>query len=373
MSKKLHKPRVCHLTTAHPRFDNRIFAKECISLSKAGFEVILLVGDGKGSAIESGVNIYDLGLYTKTLKRIFLAPFIFTFMALKKKASIYHFHDPELIITGLTLRMLGKKVIYDIHEDYATSIIHRDYIPRPLKKVASYFWLAFENTISVLLHQIIAEKYYQHRFPKAIQILNYPIISAQSPKKNHGIGETLIYTGNISEERGALIHTEILNYTDEINILMVGYCSRITRNKIRSTTNKKINQLNVIGVDSYISYSDIKKKYEQDSFLCGLAIFPESLHFREKELTKFFEYMQYGIPIICSNFPVWKNLIEGNKCGISVNPYSKDDIHTAIIFLKENPIKAKEMGQNGIKAVKNQFNWGIESEKLIDLYKTLID
>jgi len=372
MSKVSYKARICHLTTAHPRFDNRIFAKECVSISKAGYEVILLVGDGKKNAFESGVQIYDLGLYTKKIKRLFVAPFVFALMALKRKASIYHFHDPELIITGLILRMFGKTVIYDIHEDYTTSINHRNYISVPFKRAIRYLWLIFENLSSFFFHQIIAEKYYQNRFPEATQILNYPVILTQPSQNEHGIGDRLLYTGNISEERGALIHTDILNYTDT-NILMIGFCSTITWNKIKSKANHKIDKLKVIGVNSYLSYSDIKKNYEEGEFLCGLAIFPENQHFREKELTKFFEYMQYGIPIICSHFPVWKSLIEGNKCGICINPNSKDEILTAITFLKEHPKKAKEMGKNGIKAVNKQYNWSLEGEKLISLYKELIN
>lgn len=371
MKEQSYKARVCHLTTVHPRFDNRIFKKECISLVNAGYEVKLIVGDGKGSAIESGVDICDLGFYHTAFKRIFIAPFVFAYAALRKKATVYHFHDPELIITGLILRIFGKKVIYDIHEDYTTSIIHRDYIPNPLKKLVKFFWLTFENTSSIFFHQIIAEKYYKRRFPKAIPILNYPNLSTQAKSNNHSIGDTMLYTGNINEERGALIHSNILNYTDNIAIKMIGFCSSITWNKIKVIANQKNDKLTVIGVDSYVNYNEIKIRYEQDSFLCGLAIFPESSHFIEKELTKFFEYMQYGMPIICSNFPVWKNLVEDNDCGICVNPNSESEIKNAITFLQENPERAKEMGRNGIKAVKDQFNWTIEEEKLIDLYNSI--
>lgn len=371
MSEKLPKTLVCHLTNVHPRFDNRIFKKECVSLSNAGYEVILLVGDGKGNAIVSNVQISDLGLYNKTFKRLFIAPFVFAFKAWRKKAGIYHFHDPELIISGLILRLLGQKVIYDIHEDYTTSIIHRSYIPSPFKKAVRFLWSSFENVSASFFYQIIAEKYYQRRFPKAIQILNYPVIPVKLSTYNHGVGNTLLYTGNINEERGAVIHSDILNFTDTIDLVMIGFCRTITWNKIKSIAGNKIDKLKIIGVDSYVGYNEIKKVYEEGPFLCGLAIFPESPHFKEKELTKFFEYMQYGIPIICSNFPVWKYLVEKHQCGICVNPDSKDEILSAIHYMQNNPTKALEMGRNGIKAVDEYFNWGIEEEKLINFYNSI--
>jgi glycosyltransferase involved in cell wall biosynthesis len=371
MSAKLPKTRVCHLTTVHPRFDNRIFKKECVSLANAGYEVMLLVGDGKGNGIEYGVNIYDLGLFSKAFKRLFIAPLVFAFKAWKIKAAVYHFHDPELILSGLILRLLGQKVIYDIHEDYTTSIIHRSYIPVPFKKIARFLWLLFENSAAFFFHQIIAEKYYQRRFSKAMQILNYPVIKKQLSTYNHGLGNTLLYTGNVNEERGALIHSDILNFTATIDLVMIGFCTTRTWNKIKTVVAHRIEKLNIVGIDSYVGYHEIKKKYEEGSFLCGLAIFPESHHFHEKELTKFFEYMQYGIPVVCSNFPVWKKLIEHNNCGICVNPNSKDEILSAINFLQKNQTKAQEMGQYGIKAVNEQFNWEIEEAKLINFYNSI--
>jgi glycosyltransferase involved in cell wall biosynthesis len=306
-------------------------------------------------------------------KRIFIAPIVFFLNALKKKADVYHFHDPELIITGLALRVFGKKVIYDIHEDYTTSINHRGYIPVFLKKIVSILWSLFEKNLASFFQQVIAENYYQKRFPKALPILNYPIISEFEIAKNiNGIGNTLLYTGNINEERGALIQTNILNYVENIKIVMIGYCLTSTWNKMRFIAAPNLNKLKVIGINSYIPFSEIKNTYNNGTFLCGLAIFPESPHFREKELTKFFEYMQFGIPIICSNFPVWKNLVEKNDCGICVNPNLESEIKNAIVFLQENPDRAKEMSENGIKNVKNQFNWTTESEKLIELYNSLV-
>ena len=371
MSKDLIKTTVCHLTTAHPRFDNRIFKKECVSLAHAGYKVILLVGDGKKNALESGVQICDLGVYNKAFMRIFIAPFVFAYTALRKKAKIYHFHDPELILTGLILRMFGQKVIYDIHEDYTTSIYQRSYIPVFLKRITRILWSFFENFAASFFYQIIAEKYYQNRFPQAIQILNYPILSPHLSPNKQGVGNTILYTGNINEERGALIYTDILNFTNNIDLVMIGFCRTTTWNKIKSIAGTNIYKLKIIGIDSYVGYNEIKKIYEGGSFLCGLAIFPEGPHFKQKELTKFFEYMHYGIPIICSNFPVWKYLVEKHNCGICVNPNSKDEILSAIKYLQNNPVKALEMGRNGIKAVDEHFNWGIEEEKLINFYNSI--
>lgn len=52
--------RVCHITTVHPRYDIRIFWRQCVTLAQAGHEVTLLVNDEFGDEINNGVRILSL-------------------------------------------------------------------------------------------------------------------------------------------------------------------------------------------------------------------------------------------------------------------------------------------------------------------------
>ena len=81
--------------------------------------------------------------------------------------------------------------------------------------------------------------------------------------------------------------------------------------------------------------------------------------------------MAAGLPIIASNFSLWKEIIEGNHCGICVNPLDPKEIARAIEYLIEHPEEAKKMGENGRKAVLEKYNWENESKKLLDVYKGL--
>ncbi|MCM8808341.1 MAG: glycosyltransferase, partial [Candidatus Omnitrophica bacterium] len=103
----------------------------------------------------------------------------------------------------------------------------------------------------------------------------------------------------------------------------------------------------------------------------GMVLFlPEPNHVNAQP-NKIFEYMSAGLPVISSDFPLWKEVIEGNKCGICVNPLNPEEIAEAIKYLVNNPDKAKEMGENGRRAVLEKYNWDIESKKLIEIYENL--
>jgi len=87
---------------------------------------------------------------------------------------------------------------------------------------------------------------------------------------------------------------------------------------------------------------------------------------------KLFEYMSAGIPVVASNFPLWKEIVEGNNCGICVDPLKPKEIADAIRYLLEHSEEAKEMGENGRKAVEEKYNWETESKKLLQIYRELL-
>jgi len=84
-----------------------------------------------------------------------------------------------------------------------------------------------------------------------------------------------------------------------------------------------------------------------------------------------FEYMAAGLPVIASDFPLWKKIIDDAGCGICVNPASPREIAEAILHLFNNPQLRKQMGENGRRAVEEKYNWERESKKLLTVYEKL--
>ena len=365
------KYKICHLTTVHNRYDPRIFYKECISLQRAGYDVSLIAADNESNVIKDGIKIINVGRKSqKRLYRVFISTFMVFKIARKLNADIYHFHDPELIPYMFILKIMGKKIIYDVHEDYFSSIRQKEYIPHILRLFISRIYFIVDRLFTKRFNIILAEKCYKYMYPDGVFVLNYPRAEHFNFERKN-LGNKLIYTGNVTEKRGAFIYAEILKRIETVDIYLIGRCSKNLADKLFNIVNGS-KRLVIKGVNSYIDYKVILESYRDESLLAGLILFPEEGAYKGREPTKIFEYMAAGLPVICSNFPAWENIVKEHNCGICVDPLNINEIVRVIYYLLDNPKEAKIMGENGRKAVFNKYNWALGEKALIGLYNKLL-
>lgn len=371
MKKKIS---ICHLTSVHTRYDIRIFIKECSSLARINeFKVSLIVADGKGDEVKNNVNIFDVGKtegrinrFIKTTRKIFEK-------AKKLDCDIYHIHDPELIIIGLKLKNNGKKVIFDAHEDFPKQIKAKPYLNIFLKKTLPYFFELFEQLTLKRYNCIVtATPYINNKFLEinnsTININNYPIIGELSfVTKWENRNDTISYLGGISYIRGIIDLIRSLDKTkSDIKLNLIGKFSD-TNLELKCKEMPGFNKVNEYG---FLNREEVANVLSTTKI--GIVTFLPLPNHIDSQPNKMFEYMSAGIPIITSNFPLWKDIVEGNNCGITVNPTSSTDIANAMDYLVKNDDIAKIMGENGKKAVIEKYNWAIEEKKLIKLYKELL-
>jgi len=364
--------KIVHLTSAHPRSDTRIFIKECTSLSKAGYEVVLIVADGKGDEIKNNIRIIDVnkqGSQSK-LNRIFKLRYLVYQAALKENGELYHFHDPELISVGLKLKKVGKKVIYDIHEDLPRQALAKDYIPRflrvPLSAVIEYY----ENrSVKKFNAAITATPFINHRFlklnPNSVNINNFPIIGELAMLEASKEKEKAIcFVGGIDRQRGVkqLIEATALC---NVKLFLVGTFSSIDfKNEMKALPAWK----------NVIEYGQLSRKEVAEIMsksICGAVTFLPIPNHCNAQPNKMFEYMSASLPVLCSDFPLWKEIIEGNKCGICVDPENPASIAEGIKKIVSDVNIMNQMGRNSHNAIIHKYNWEIESKKLINLYINL--
>ena len=372
---KFKKIKICHLTSVHNRFDVRIFFKMCKSLSLQGYDVSLIVADNLGNEVKNGVSIFDVGKMTngRLLRMIKTVRFIFN-KAKKLDSDIYHLHDPELIPIGLKLKSLGKKVIFDVHENIPLDILEKEYIPPILRKVTSFLYKKYEKrSLKQFDALILAEnsylKYYSS-FNRNIKVVqNMPDLNQLNKFKNYNRNKNeIFYIGDISNARGFDIIIESLKILkNKIPNIFMHCVGNYDKKYLQSIDFKKINQnikfYGELPLPKGLEYSKNAK--------VGISILKPLQNYIESYSTKIFEYMAIGLPVITSNFKLYKNVIEKYNCGICVNPFDPFEIAEACTNILRNNILSTSMTLNGIDIVKNNFNWEIEKKKLLCLYKNL--
>ncbi|SES35657.1 glycosyltransferase [Salisediminibacterium halotolerans] len=368
--------KVVHITTVHHPLDPRITLKECRSLAETGYDVTLIAKEAEN--VPETIHGVKYDPFKQTGKR-FVSMFVSPFKVYKKakeyQADVYHIHDPELLPVGYFLKKQGNVVIYDVHEDYETGIVTRDYFNQPVRKLLSKIFKAVETVTSKKMNVILAEKYYQEKYPQGVCVLNYPILENQpytEVERDFNNASALLYTGNVTEDRGALQHALFPAIDNSISVTLIGRCPKDLYLAMKNVAGAAAERLQVIGVNEYIAKDDIDEMYARDGWLAGVAMFPDSPHYERKELTKFFEYMLAGLPVVCTNMPEWKAFIDRHDCGLTAEPDNPDDLRQVLETLRNNPERAKEMGINGRNAVKKELHWGIQEQLLLDSYARFI-
>ncbi len=82
--------------------------------------------------------------------------------------------------------------------------------------------------------------------------------------------------------------------------------------------------------------------------------------------------MLVGLPVVASNFPLYQEVVESHRCGLTVDPTRPEEIARAMEYLIEHPQEAQQMGANGRRAVLERYNWEKESRKLLQIYDTVL-
>ena len=363
---------IAHLTSAHPRFDTRIFHKQCRSLAQNGYNVSLIVADGKGTETIDEITIYDVGLPKNRKDRILNVTKKVLNKAISLNAEVYHIHDPELIPIGLKLKKMGKTVIFDSHEDVPLQMRAKPYLNAPIRYLIGQSFAIYERYACKKMDAIIAATpFIREKFlrinPNTVDINNYPMLDEIKPahhwdKKQHAV----CYIGGIEAVRGIKeIVLSFENITTDTRLKLAGSFS----NKNTELTVKNYKGWNRVDELGYLDRSGVKNVLEQS--MAGLVTLHPIINYIDALPVKMFEYMSAGIPVIASNFPLWKEIIETNNCGICVNPLNVIEITEAIDYFINNPDKAHEMGDKGRIAVTKKYNWGLEEKKLLLLYKSL--
>ena len=368
-------PRVVHMTSAHDWRDARIFYKECRSLAHAGYEVIELTNE-EAEAFRDGVRIRGLGPCRSRLHRMTTKMFGMGLQAFRLQADVYHFHDPDLLPLALLLRAFHKCVIYDIHEDLPRTILYKHYIPAWLRVPLMRLTELMENAAARAMSGLVtATPAIAGRFhcinAKTVTVNNFPMLAELAPslrKEWSQRSTSVAYIGGIAEGRGIRELLSAMSQLPELGVTLelAGWYSNpaLENELIHSAGWRHVRWRGVLDRSGIAELLGTVR--------AGLVPFHPEPNCVAALPTKLFEYMSAGIPVIASDFPLWRSIVEAAGCGILVNPLDPVSIAEAISYLLTHDAEAKAMGERGRTAVERQYNWEAEEVTLLNFYSSLI-
>jgi glycosyltransferase involved in cell wall biosynthesis len=368
------------VTSIHPDFDARIW-KHCTSLVSAGIEVDLVCPWNVSDKTQlEGVVIRPFARASHRLLRPFVALKVFQkLLPIMRKADLIHFHDLDLL-PWMAILSLFKKVVYDIHENYAEEMLVKEWVPRYCR-VPLYYAVKWGQAIlsriigNVVLVVPAQEREFAKSNVRRLTVYNYASLRFG---KDTGMDylsrpDVVVFTGSGYESNGLLLLIEIarrLKANDGIRFLVADrFCSPEFRSRVMELRSK-------YALDETVELFPNVPPAQLPSILerATIAIAP-NLRVTKQELaipTKLFEYMAASLPIVSSDLPYPKQLLTRWQNGILARPENPDEFVEAIRSLASDRQRAWRMGKAGNLAFQEHFSWEAQMPELVRFYGTIL-
>ncbi len=378
--------RICVLCSSHNATAKRIFEREAQSFVSLGHHVTIIAShEDKKAEINTEIKIIALtrrrGLIARFYKNIVLM-----IKGFRLHADIWYCHELDSLLIGILLKFFkGGKLVFDCHEYYPEKKKYQwgkkhfrlGILAYAAMRCYERFFYRFSDAL-VAVNQHMADRL--AKIGKPVFVLpNYPVLAFAEGQKQYKkkirvcSSKTLIYAGSITRLRNIHQLVRVLailrkRFDLDVNLAVYGKGS-----------NDYISE--IIGLAKELGVSDrliIDRLAPQDvhNILCKAAIGmflldgkDESHHWREP--TKFFEYAAAGIPVIFSDLPAKRRLVEKFGNGYLVDPEKELEVARQCVKLLTDEEKRKSMGESGRLSIYNGFHWEAFNPIVKELFAVL--
>lgn len=366
---------ILHVTTVHPWNDIRIFVKECRALAKAGFDVAL-AAPAAPAAPRDGVRFVRLPGFDSRRDRVLRGLRQVWRTVRAERPALVHLHDPELFVLVPLLRLTGTRVVVDLHEFLPTQVRMKLWIPGPLRPLVALLARLLLWVATRMAHAVVAVTPEIAAFApsrKTILLRNYPLLE-EFPLRATEAGASadpapeVVYVGGITRARGAETMIEAMGRLQHPSARLV-VAGRWESDALRAELARlpgwsRVEEAGWLDRDGI---ADLLARSRIGVFVCE-----DNPHLATSLPIKLFEYMAAGLPVVVSEFPVWRDIVEGAGCGLLVGFQDPQSLADALDQLLADPAEARAMGAAGREAVQARYNWEAEQVRLLELTGVLV-
>lgn len=371
----MKKPRILHVSTAHQPQDPRVVFKQCQTLTDH-YEVYCAIPRADPTVAPT-IRFISLPFFKRVIWRTLLTCPYVLIRCLWLRPAVVHLYVPEFIPFAFIFRLFGAVIIYEVQENLFKKM-HLKQFNRGYLLEQAFRWfdaLARRHFYLIFTEHGYLSTYTDLAKPHAV-IYNYPSLPFLEPFRRpyqpNSAQPVFFYIGWLSFERAfdALIDgLAIVKQTFPHFVMHLFGRRTFTDVDLEKLPNYDAVRANVY----FYGYTDQRRAFPYAAHAtAGLALLKPVGDYPESYTTKLFEYMALGLPVITSNFPLYRDVVERHQCGFCISPYDSAQLAGALIYLIEHPDVARSMGERGRLAVEQTYNWSTEAKKLLHFYTLIL-
>jgi len=373
--------KICMMSSVHRALDNRIFFREARTLARAGHEVTLIAVHDRDE-IRDGVRIVALPQVPRWRRPVLW--WLLVRRALTTDADIFHFHDPELLFVVPLLRLRsGRPTVYDVHEAYPEFFAVKDYLPAWVRYPMAWMFRLLEPPLARLhsalvfaddatpasFRRLARPKVVLHNFPDTELIkaggARLDSVATRPPR--------VLFLGGVERNRGSGLMIEafaqVHHRVPDARLVLVGHFTppELEQEVLRDARRHGVEH--AIEIVGRVPFDEIGGHLERAAV--GWVPLQPCAKNQKNVPTKLFEYMSYGLPVVCGDLVPTRPFVEDGVSGKLVRADDPRAHADALIELLVNRDRAAEMGMRGRSLVLTRFNWRAVEGRLLDLYEQL--
>ncbi len=374
-TRRPRRPKVVVLSCVHRAIDSRIFYRQAVYALSAGYRVVVIARH-KGEEVRDGVRIHPFKKRRSRFLR-FLSTWKLALMALKERADLYHFHDPEMLPAMVALRIArGRPVIYDCHEHVVDSLVEKRWIPAPVAGILKPVVFAVQWLCAKVLGKVIVVVQEQKgMFPESVDFLvlgNFPPRFATNEAPDPADRPyDLVHCGSVSRQRGSLVLVETIRILvremgrSDLTVLMIGHTPE-------SVDREFLEALRCEGLERHVAFGGYvpldRVPHELRRAKIGLAMQQRTRQYRYAITSKLLDYMAAGLPSVSSDFDYNRKYAPENEAALYVDPCSATEFAGAISSLLDDHATRERMGKKARRLQTGRYTAEGEVAKLLAYY-----